>query len=372
MKFSATATAAGIGITITRLNIESNINNTYEVYLDQGEVKQQYKGGLTGWAFDVERIIPWSDFSPIGLNGRTGGEQIAVKLIDTVTTDFNTAYPTLAGLLISASANSSGVTVTIVNFGLGSGSDPYNLYIDFTQVTQQIIVSTTGWVLNTPQTFPWSSFSPSTVPTAPIKISLLDNNNESLSNEVSTTVSAVGAGDAGGGTGNGAPCFVASSKLLTLTGYRAAADIKTGDLLMTADGRPVPVKSYSFTVEKTNKETAPFLIPKDSIAVGCPKADLRLSPWHAFQMKKGLWMKPMSALELGYPVEQYDIGNSVTYYHFEAPDYFKDNFICEGSVVESFGGLQTKGMKDRVYTYNASLKAYTRIASKSVSKTITM
>jgi hypothetical protein len=175
-----------------------------------------------------------------------------------------------------------------------------------------------------------------------------------------------------GGGGGGAPCFVASSQLLTPTGYKSASDIKTGDLLMTADGRQVAVKSYSFTVEKADKESAPFFIPKNSISMGCPNADLRLSPWHAFQMKKGLWMKPMSAFELGMPVKQYDLGKSVTYYHFEAPDFFKDNFVCEGTVVESFGGVQTKDFKGRVYTYNANLKGYTRAATKSVNKAIMM
>jgi hypothetical protein len=125
-------------------------------------------------------------------------------------------------------------------------------------------------------------------------------------------------------------------------------------------------------VDKADKDSAPFFIPKNSISMGCPHADLRLSPWHAFQMKKGLWMKPMSALELGMPVKQYDIGKSVTYYHFEAPDYFKDNFVCDGTVVESFGVLQTKDFKGRVYTYNSTLKGYTRASGKSVSKLIMM
>jgi hypothetical protein len=170
----------------------------------------------------------------------------------------------------------------------------------------------------------------------------------------------------------GIPCFVAASNLLTPTGYKAAKDIKTGDLLMTADGRQVPVKSFSFTVEKADKDSAPFLVPKNSISLGCPNADLKLSPWHAFQMKKGLWMKPMSAFELGMPVKQYDLGKSVTYYHFEAPNFFKDNFVCEGTVVESFGGIQTKDFKGRVYTYNANLKGYTRAAANNVSKAIMM
>jgi hypothetical protein len=375
----------------------------------------------------------------------------------------------------------TGVTVTITNFGAGTNSNTFNLYIDFNIGTQQIVAGTTGWTLNTPRTFAWNQFSPSTNRMGgPFKISLLNNNLEALSNEVAIpptvleySVDSVIEGglyitvnsfdslysqfgtidiaiidngpDGNSGTGQntgtmtksglfgataptaslfyswndlvgytptidpgnwtritiedttaggsstsptiyftgdgtyfpwptsgGVPCFVAASNLLTPTGYKSAKDIKTGDLLMTADGRQVPVKTYSFTVEKTDKDSAPFLVPKNSISLGCPNADLKLSPWHAFQMKKGLWMKPMSAFELGMPVKQYDLGKSVTYYHFEAPDYFKDNFVCEGTVVESFGVLQTKSMKGRPYTYNANLKGYTRTATKSVSKAIMM
>ena len=173
------------------------------------------------------------------------------------------------------------------------------------------------------------------------------------------------------GAGGGA-CFVAASNLLTPTGYVAAKDIKTGDLLMTADGRQVPVKTYKSTV-MTTAETAPFLLPANSLGTSCPKADLRLSPWHAIQMKKGLWMKPMSAFELGAPIKQYDIGKSVTYYHFEAPNFFKDNFVCDGTVVESFGAEQVAGMKpNTVYKYNPKMKAYTRLAAKPTSKAIMM
>jgi hypothetical protein len=172
--------------------------------------------------------------------------------------------------------------------------------------------------------------------------------------------------------GGGGACFVAASQLLTPSGYKSAADIKTGDLLMTADGRKVPVKAFSFTVENANKDSAPFLLPANSLSPSCPKADLRLSPWHAIEMKKGLWMKPMSAFELGMPVKQYDLGKDVTYYHFEAPNFFKDNLVCDGTVVESFGGLQLADFKGRVYTYSKTQKGYTRAAGKQAPKTIMM
>ena len=199
---------------------------------------------------------------------------------------------------------------------------------------------------------------------------------DSYSIQIATTSghvppSAAATGNVPGG--GGAPCFVAASQLLTSTGYKSAADIKTGDLLMTADGRKVPVKAFSFTVENANQDTAPFLLPANSLSPSCPKADLRLSPWHAIQMKKGLWMKPMSAFELGAPIQQYDLGKDVTYYHFEAPNFFKDNFICNGTVVESFSGHQVAGMKpNTVYKYNPKMKAYTRLIAKPASKAIMM
>lgn len=168
----------------------------------------------------------------------------------------------------------------------------------------------------------------------------------------------------------GTPCFVESSKLLTPSGYVSAKDIKTGDVLVTADGRKVPVKAYKYTVYKTDKDTAPFLIKKNALGKGHPSADLRLSAWHAFQIKRGLWMKPMSLFELDpSSCEQYDIGKSVTYYHFEAPNYFKDNFVCEGTVVESYAAEQLVNFKGRIYKYNPDFKAYTRPLVTFPSKT---
>jgi hypothetical protein len=167
-----------------------------------------------------------------------------------------------------------------------------------------------------------------------------------------------------GGGGGGVSCFVAASNLLTSTGYKSAKDIKTGDLLMTADGRQVPIKAFTFTV-KTDKTSAPYFIPKNSLARNVPANDLRLSPWHAICLGNGLWQKPQSAAELNPgSVTQYDIGKDVQYYHFEATNYFTDNFICEGTVVESFSSKQLIG-KARPYTWSAKYQAYTRYKGNS-------
>jgi len=372
---TATASFAdGISVRITDFG-SGNDTNTFSLLIDEGLSTQQSKTGLTGWVLDSAQIYNWSTFTPPGRRGRVGGEPVTIKLTNTTAdpdTNSNIVSTTLTGNggppTITATADyTAGITVTITNFGKGSASDTFSLLLDV-DITgkEQTKTGLTGWILNTPRTIAWADLTPSglegRVGGETITVQISNTTGETFSNIISANLTGSG----------GIPCFVANSNLLTPTGYVAAKDIKTGDLLMTADGRQVPVKSYSFTVEKTDKETSPFFIPKNSISMGCPNADLRLSPWHAFQMKKGLWMKPMSALELGMSVQQYDLGKSVTYYHFEAPDFFKDNFVCEGTVVESFGGIQTKDFKGRVYTYNANLKGYTRAASKSVNKAIMM
>jgi hypothetical protein len=158
-------------------------------------------------------------------------------------------------------------------------------------------------------------------------------------------------------TSGGVPCFTASSKLLTPAGYVEASTLRTGDILVTADGRHVPIKAYTSTF-KTDKASAPYVIPKDSLALNVPVADLRLSPWHAISLGNGLWQKPQSAAECNPgSVMQYDIGKDIQYYHFEAPNYFTDNFICEGTVVESFGSKQ---VSETPYTWSAKHQAYKR------------
>jgi hypothetical protein len=158
------------------------------------------------------------------------------------------------------------------------------------------------------------------------------------------------------------PCFTESSRLLTPSGYVKASELRTGDILVTADGRQVPIKAYSSTI-KADKVNAPYLIPKNSLARNVPAADLRLSPWHAIYLGDGLWQKPQTAAELNPgTLIQYDVGKDVTYYHFEAPNYFTDNFICEGTVVESFASKQVSEKEERPFKWSEKHQAYTRMS----------
>jgi hypothetical protein len=394
MSLTITAVATTNGVTVTVTDFGQGYDfNTYTLYVNPNGATQQIRENVSFNSGTTQTFV-WGDFTPNDIS-RPLGQTITVRLdnvdmeenSNTVTTEIGAPPNPIAFTLNSVTTTA--VNITVTNFGddgamgrVGTSEDLYRIQLinDTDNYTFYIFNAPSNFfTLNDAKTIPfnngqWKDLDNNNItPVANINdLTLVELINDSKPTIPPTLLQTTVTGGGGGGGGGDIPCFVAASNLLTPTGYKAAKDIKTGDLLMTADGRQVAVKSFSFTVEKANKESAPFFIPKNSISMGCPNADLRLSPWHAFQMKKGLWMKPMSALELGMPVQQYDLGKSVTYYHFEAPDFFKDNFVCEGTVVESFGGLQIKGMKGRPYTYNANLKGYTRAASKSVNKAIMM
>ena len=109
---------------------------------------------------------------------------------------------------------------------------------------------------------------------------------------------------------------------------------------------------FSFSLRAT-KETAPYRILANTFG---NHNELCLSGGHAFKDKKGLWQFPMLIKDPN--VQQYGIGEPVTYYHIECPNYFTDNLIAEGLVVESFRNGQ--GSHRHVYTWNKNVDGFVR------------
>jgi hypothetical protein len=57
-------------------------------------------------------------------------------------------------------------------------------------------------------------------------------------------------------------------------------------------------------------------------------------------------------------VEQYGVGDPITYYHLECPNYFSDNLIAEGLIVESFRNKQD--MTGDEYVWNKYIQGFVR------------
>ena len=151
------------------------------------------------------------------------------------------------------------------------------------------------------------------------------------------------------------PCFVAGTRILTPTGYKCVETLKDHDEVVTSNGRTVPIKVYKTTIGKTDEDTAPYVIPKDAFGVNNPNEDLHLSGKHIIQDGRGVWQAPMYLS----CAQQYGVGSPMTYYHIECPDYFHDDLIANGAVVESFRNKQ--GTSQVSYEYSEKLWGYVRV-----------
>jgi hypothetical protein len=164
----------------------------------------------------------------------------------------------------------------------------------------------------------------------------------------------------------GPPCFPAGTRLLTNNGNKAVETLTTDDRIITADGRSVPFKLYSTVIEKTTEASAPYHIPAGTFG----NKAITLSPLHAIQSSKGVWQIPCDAAKQFAGIRQVNLGERVEYFHVELPNFFTDNIVAEGNVVESFAAKQTKGIK-HIYTQNAKLNGYTRV-SPAAKKALTL
>jgi hypothetical protein len=165
-------------------------------------------------------------------------------------------------------------------------------------------------------------------------------------------------------SGGAVACFAPGTRVLTAAGYKAVEALSAGDKIVSADGRALPFTLFKGAVITTEK-SAPFIIKKNAFGA-VPTADVRLSPIHTFQTRKGVWQTPRVASQTNDNVVQESVGEEVTYYHIELPNYFTDNIVSEGLVVESFGARQAKGVN--VYTYSNRLGGMTRSVPSSLKK----
>jgi hypothetical protein len=163
------------------------------------------------------------------------------------------------------------------------------------------------------------------------------------------------------------PCFPTGTLLRTPAGDKPVEALVTGDYVLTADNRPVPVRIYSFHVAKATEANAPYEVPANALGPRQPRRTLHLSPDHAFQIRPNVWFTPKLAAGRSVAIRQYGLGEPVTYYHVECPNFFRDNLVADGVVCESFGCNQAKGLKS-LYRYAPTLGGYTRVSNQTFAK----
>jgi hypothetical protein len=160
-------------------------------------------------------------------------------------------------------------------------------------------------------------------------------------------------------------CFVEGTRVLTEDGYKAIEMLNQNDRIITDDERSIEFRILKFMVSETNELTAPYLIQPNAFGKGFPNAQVRLSPIHKIQVRKGVWLDPKTSSMTNPLVTQYDLNKSVTYYHIVTNNYLQDNIITENMIVETFGMLPST---IDIYTWNENLKGFTRIGYETLEE----
>ena len=169
-------------------------------------------------------------------------------------------------------------------------------------------------------------------------------------------------------SGGGGPsvCFVKGTRILTSEGYKFVEDLNNEDLALTPDGRLVSMKIISFTIKNPTTETAPYRIEAGSLGHYVPPEDICVSSLHAIQDSRGVWQIPMYLAKHNPGVYQYGVGQPVTYYHIECPNFFGDNLIANGLVTESYKNKQ--GGSGAVYVWNREVQGFRRNTPEEIRK----
>jgi hypothetical protein len=160
-------------------------------------------------------------------------------------------------------------------------------------------------------------------------------------------------------------CFLGHTRIATPAGLCPVETLTAGDLVLTDDRREVPIRQIYKTILKATEKTAPYKFEAGSIVTGYPRKAFEISPDHAVAVPGG-WLFPRYAHLAGVNAEQTRIGEEITYYHIELPNYMRDNLVIEGgTVVESDG---EKWLSDQAnpdtsaYVFNRANGLFRRLA----------
>lgn len=124
------------------------------------------------------------------------------------------------------------------------------------------------------------------------------------------------------------PCFAAGTLIATPTGPYPVEDLRPGDLVVTLDCGPMPVRVLRHHVSRRrhqSEQDVPVLIGAGAFGSGCPERDLVVSPQHRVLVGAvgqlagsldGEWLVPAKALCKLPRVRRKAEQRRVLWYHF--------------------------------------------------------
>ena len=126
-------------------------------------------------------------------------------------------------------------------------------------------------------------------------------------------------------------CLTSDTIILKPNGYTKITDLNKGNFVITDDNRKVQIKEIYKSKFKSNKNTNPYIIPKNSIGPNYPPEEVKLSRGHLIKYHDK-WILPKSA-----GIFKQDTSKDIIeYYHIQLENYEIDNLVINGgTIVES-------------------------------------
>ena len=161
---------------------------------------------------------------------------------------------------------------------------------------------------------------------------------------------------------NNIPCILSKTLIRTPNGNELIDNLNEGDLIVTEDGRHVPiVKILKYQIENPTNISYPVCINKDYFGQNVPCKNTFISQNHAIKLND-FWI-------YGRHHMNYFSLHKIKplYYHILLPNYFTDNLIANNMVIESWSGISlsnanVKYTDKQIIIYKGNkYKAYKRI-----------
>lgn len=168
------------------------------------------------------------------------------------------------------------------------------------------------------------------------------------------------------------PCIGGGQYVSTPNGTTLIDNLRTGDLIMTNDGREVEIVMDHVFVPITTECNAPILIPAHTFSENMPPVDVILSPNHVMMIKPDVWDVPEHLINYYDNITRLHMGEQYMYYNITTPNYLTDNVILtngdDGFVtVESYGrDFVLEYGEQNFYIYHEELGGYVRITMDDV------
>ncbi|MFM9860654.1 Hint domain-containing protein [Pseudoxanthobacter sp. M-2] len=149
-------------------------------------------------------------------------------------------------------------------------------------------------------------------------------------------------------------CFLAGTMVATPVGEKLVDNLVIGDIVLTADGRPAPVKWVGVqtvvTLFADPLRSFPIRVSAGALGEGLPVRDLLVSPDHAL-MLDGLLVQAGALVNGSTIVREAAMPERFTYFHIELEDHAL--ILAEGVPAETFVDNVTRRRFDNYAEYEA-------------------